>query len=317
MDNQNNEKEIDLVSILAVCGRKLKALFKNFGRALSWSLRFAYKNKAYMLGAFVCAILFAAFWGRPSNRKFQMETELRVNVLDSYFFNDMVTSINHMCDNSDVAGLSKSLNVAPDVAKTLCSVNSFFIVDKLCDGTPDEVCYDEYKADTTKQIMKDRLLIRIVISDTTLVDSISKGLIYFFSSNPYVMENNKERLSQIEEGIGSINNEMLMLDSLRKYEYFKSKVREMQLEGPLIVSEKNKQLYYNDILSLEKSRNEKAFERAVMSTSVMWARDFVMTKVYNKYFKSFILSFIFFGIIALLLGFVTGEKAQIKEFLSK
>ncbi|MBO4333527.1 MAG: hypothetical protein J5875_10250 [Paludibacteraceae bacterium] len=317
MGNQLEGQEIDLLKVFSLCVKHIVNFFAKMGRWLVWCLRSAYQHRKYMVGAMVCAIAFTAYWARPTHRGYQMENELRINVLDAYFFSDMLANLNHMCLNEDRTSLAKSLGVGLDVAKKLSSSNAFYIVDKMCDGTPDEVCYDTYKADTTKVIMKDRLLVSLVISDTAFIDSISNGIIRYFNKNPYVCKSNGERVSQIDDQILSIDNELLMLDSLRKYEYFKKAATEMKLNGPLIVSEKNKELYYNDILSLEKLRNEKQYARAVYSNSAVFIRDFVLVKVQNKYIPTFILSFFVFVVISLGLAFVVDEKARIKAFLER
>lgn len=317
MGDQQEGKEIDLLKVLSVCARYIVGLFVKLGNVLVWSLRYVYQNRKYLVAAFVCAIAFTLYWARPTHRSYKMESELRINVLDAYFFNDMIANLNHMCLNDDHAGKAKALGVGQDVAKKLISSNAFYVVDKMCDGTPDEVCYDSYKADTTKIIMKDRLLVNLVVADTAFVDSISNGIIRYFNRNPYVCKSNSERVAQIDDQIMSVDNELLMLDSLRKYEYFKKTATEMKLNGPLIVSEKNKELYYNDILSLEKLRNEKLYARAVYSNSVNFIRDFVLVKVQNKYIPTFFLSFFVFVVISLAIGFVVEEKAKIKAFLER
>ena len=317
MENQKEGQEIDLLRILSVCVRQLKVWLACLCNFLVSSLRFAYKKRKYMVCTVICAAFFTAFWARPSHRSFQMESEIRIHVLDAFFFKDMVSDLNHMCLNNDRSSLARVLGVGEDVARKLNSANSFFIVDKLCDGTPDEVCFGEYVADTTKVIMKDRLLVQLVISDTSLVDSISNGIIRYFDSNPYVSQSNRERVYQIDDQIASIDNEVQMLDSLRKFEYFKKTTTEMKLTGPLIVSEKSKELYYNDILTLENSRNEKMFERAVSSKSVNFIRNFVLINVQNKYIPTFFISFFIFAGIALIIALLVDEKARIKSFLER
>lgn len=317
MENQKEGQEIDLVSVLSVGVKQVKKFFSCLYSGFVWCLRYAYQNKKYMVAALFCSVLFTAYWARPAHRGYKMETEMRIHVLDAYFFNDMLANLNHMCLNNDRVSLAKSLGLGEDVAKKVSGVESYFIVDKLCDGTPDEVCHGKYEADTTKTIMKDRLIVSLVVSDTSLVDSVSNGIIRYFDSNLYVNQNNRERVSQIDDQIRSIDNEVLMLDSLRKYEYFLKAGKEMKLNGPLIVSEKNKELYYNDILSLEKARNEKMFEKAVYSKSVSFIRNFVLVKVQNMYIPTFIFSLIAFVGIFFVLSLLVGKREEIKAFLEK
>lgn len=317
MESQKDPQEIDLIRILSIIWRRIACVFAVVYKSVVWSVRYAYKKKLYMLAALVCSIAFTAFWGRPVNRKYQMDSELRINVLDAYYFKDVIESIDHMCRNKDSISMSKNLKITPKVAQILESAKAYYVVDKLMDGTPDEVCYGEYVADTTKRIMSDRLVIRLVLKDTTFIDTMANVLLRYLEENPYVKKVNEQRIAQIDNKIANINKEVVMLDSLRKYEYFVKHAKDLQLEGPLIVSEKSKQLYYNDILSLAKMRDECVFEREVYAQSVNYLHDFVLVKEENKYLKTFICSFALFVVLAFILAVFNGKKSNIKTFLEK
>ncbi len=308
--------EIDLVNIFAVCWRKIRRFFAIVYSAILWCVRFAYAHKGYMVLAALCALAFTLYWARPKNRNYQMDSEMRINVLDAYFFNDVISSINHMCENKDTLKLKQVLGVSPEAARTLGSIQSFYIVDLLCDDTPDEICRGEYVADTTKQIMNDRLSVRIVVKDTSLVDELTQGLLRYFTSNTYVNKMNTERLAQIDGRINTIDKEILMLDSLRKHEYFKKGSKEYNLDGPLIVSEKTKQLYYGDILTLEKDRNKKSFERVVSSRCVDFIREFTLVKVLNGYVVTMALSLAVFVVFFFLVALFMDKKSKINSFLT-
>lgn len=317
MENQKDEQEIDLIHILSVVWRQLKGFCSWVYGLAVWCLRFVYKERMYLLGALGCAVAFTLFWARPANREFQMESEIRISVLDAFYFKEGIAGLDYKCKNKDAAGLAQSLKIPFDVAEEVKQIRGYYIVDLMKDGTPDEVCYGEYEADSTKQIMKDRLELRVMVGDSSKIALVANAILRYFEENDYVTGVNKRRLVQLDDRISNLNKEVVMLDSLRKYEYFVKRGKEMKLEGPLIVTEKSQQLYYNDILSLAKQRDESTLERIVYPNALNYVRDFVMVKETNKYPRTFAYSFLAFAALALFIAFFVQNRKAIKAFLEK
>jgi hypothetical protein len=317
MENSNEKKEVDLFDILSMLSRKCAGMIMAVGHALAWILRFAYRKRSFVVVAVVAALVFTAYWSRPTNRRYQMEAEIRINVIDAFYFHDQVASLNRFCVNNDRVAMSSLLGLKPQVCNRILSANSFFYIDKLRDGTPDEVCYGRYVADTTKRQMEDRLLIRLVVSDTTNMALLQKGLQYYFDHNPIVVKMNAERLSQLDGRISSIGKEVQLLDSLRRIQYFKKTDPDMKLDGSLFLTEKDKQLYHGDILSLEKDMNSNQYERVVNANSVNFASEFVLIKVLNTFQRTLALSLPISLLAFFFLALLLDKRGAIKDFLER
>lgn len=318
MENKNNEQEVDLLDIITLCFSKINSFFHSLLSLGAWFLRFVYRHKKAFLAVLVAAVAFSFFWSRPENRKYRMEAEIRINVMDAFFYHDMVDVIDHYCKNSDQGLMCGMLGLDENMCNRIKRAQSFFYVDKLKDGTPDEICYeDKYIADTTKRQMEDRLLIRVVVTDTTDMNKIKNGLQYYFDNNPMVSRMNKERMAQLDGKINSLTNESVLLDSLRRNEYFHKSNPDVKLGGSLFLTEKDKQLYHGELLNLENTMNKVRYEKAVSATSVNFVSDFFMVKIVNNLFITFIISFSLMFLTAFLILLVLEKKKQIVDFLEK
>lgn len=313
----DNEKDIDLVQIFIKVGDFFGRIWSSLGNLVAFVIRFSYRKRLYFLGALLASVAFTAWWARPSHRVYQMETEVRINMLDAFFFNDQINRLDLLCQNGDYLSLSHQLGLSPAACERFKRTESFFIVDKLCDGTPDEVCYGKYKADTTQRQMDDRLLIRLSVSDTSNFSQLRAAMLYFFDSNPVISKMNVERLAQINGRINSIGREVSILDSLRYKEYFKEKEPQMHLDGSMIVSEKDKRLYHSDILSLKKDEDDNVYEKTVNGDCVNFVSDFFLVKVDNGYVQTFIYSLIGFFILTFFIALFVDRRQQMKAWLEK
>lgn len=316
MDNQK-EKEIDLVQILSTIWNGIANICTWCVDAVKWSLRFAYKHRIGVCVSVVLAILFTMFWGRPANRSSKMETEMRINVQNSFFFHDVIASLDYMCKYQDTIRIAKELNLPMKHAKKLLGVKSYYFVDKLCDGTPDEICMGNFEADTTKQIMTDRLLLNMEVRDTLSLKSIEDGILYYFENNSLIEKANKERIEESTTMLANVEKELFMLDSLRKNEYFNKKEKSYTLGGNMIVTEKEKQLFHDEILRLSLKKNQCVYELNVNSKCVNFIRPFVMTDIKNGYVSTFAKSFVVFLILVMVFCWFSDQKKNIVKFLEK
>ena len=318
MENNNEDKEIDLIALLKFCGNKFSSLFHFFGKVAVWVLRFLYRKRIQFGVAIVLALAFSLFWSRPGHRQYRVEAEVRINVMDAFYFHNLINNLDLFCKNNDKQGLCNQLHIDCDESDKLLRASSFFYVDKLKDGTPDEVCYDDnYVPDSTKTQMEDRLLIRLVVSDTTDMAILQQGLLYYFNHNPMIERMNQERVAQLDSRIGNLTQETVLLDSLRRNEYFNHRTPEMKLSGSLFLTEKDKQLYHGELLDLEAKKSQSQYEKVVNSNSVNFVSGFILVKILNNFVFTFAVSLVMALFLCFVISLVHDKHKQIIAFLEK
>jgi len=303
MENEK-QKEITLMDIVGLCSKLARAIVLKIKNFIVWFIRFIFKGKWILLTAAALGFLFSIYQSRPANLYYKGEVEMRFNIYDAYFYKDLINTLNLYCDTKERTSLTNTLNISNSQAQSIVSINSYFYIDLMSDGTPDEIDYKNKfnPADTLNRRMKDRLRLVVMSKDTTLYPVLINKLKGYFAQNMVITGDNIVRLQQIDERIEEIVYEIRMLDSLRKIEYFRQvPTYQAKLDGGLYLNEKERKLYHNDMLNLENQKKELQWEKEVQPESVRFMSPFkVSPKTQNGLMKTSMKYVPLF----LLLGFV-------------
>jgi len=321
MESSEN-KELDLIDILKTCACYIASFFRLIYKGLIWILRFMYKNKV-KLGAFLVAgFLIALFVSRKDNLAYKANTIMTINLHDAYFFNDLISTLDSYCLNENKSLLKNALGVSDIDAKNIIAVKSYFFIDKLIDGTPDEIDFEkkyDHPTDTTSVRMKDRLYVQVIVKDTTILKNMTQYLFHYFSNNSILNSENEIRLKQMDENINSTNNEISMLDSLRKLEYFKrNKDASINMDKTVLLNEKEKKLYHSDIFELEHRKHQMQWTKEVNNQSVTFISEFnAEAKAANRLSQSAIKYMSLMFVLGVIFSLFWNFRTNIKDFLNK
>lgn len=267
-------KEIDLIDVFASIGRWFCEMVKSIFSFLGWLLRVAVQEKIIVI-AFLfigCAVGFFL----SMNKTYKGEVEMRINSHDSYYYKNLIDPLYEQCKYRDIEKIAQEFEMTKEQAKKIVKIKSYFYIDVLCDDTPDKIDYKEKfdPSDTTETIMADRLRIEVYSQDSSLFRNLTDNFRQFFAKNPQIVKENELRKRQLNERIEAIEKEIVVLDSLRRKEYFERK-RDVQLStDKMVLVEREIRLYHEDVLRLEKEKQELAWRRDVFEDGVSFASQF-------------------------------------------
>lgn len=242
-NTNNNEREIDLIDLM---GR----FFNWFGNICKTVflgiLYFIVRNRyLYLVVIFVAAVV-SVIKIKTEVEYYNCEMVVRTNSISSSEALRMINTWNYVQSIGDDA-ISSAIKV----------INGFFMLDYNRDGIYDgmEVYSAKEVTDTAKinDRMNDIFCVKAQIYNANMsLTKISRALIDYMSSDPWVVERNKFRLDKDQEIVDRINEEIYALDSLKSVDYFSNKnLYDIERnDGLLLVGEKNKYLYHKDILDL-------------------------------------------------------------------
>ncbi|MCK9155057.1 MAG: hypothetical protein M0P12_02975 [Paludibacteraceae bacterium] len=318
---QLDKKEVDLLDILHTFFGYIASFFKLLYKGCIWIIRFIFKNKKKLIFFLVIGFLYSLYESRTDNLNYKANVVMNINIHDAYFFDKLINTLDSYSQNKNKSLLKNALNVSEDNAQSIVSIKSYFFIDKLVNGTPDEVDFEKNfnPLDTMSTIMKDRLYIEVVVKDTTLLKNMTNSFNYYFSCNKLLKEENEIRLKQMDENINSTNIELIKLDSLRNYEYFKhNKDGIANMDKIVLMNEKEKKLYHEEILSLEKKRQDIQWTKEVNSQCVTFTSNFnIDAKPANRLTKSALKYMSIMFVLGFFLSIFTTYKSDIKDFLDK
>lgn len=317
---QSNNEELDLVWLLREFYVKLK-------KAKQWCydkyrriLRFGWKKKIALSFAMIVGIALGvchSFYDQYFT-KYTLESLVFFKTTSADVCEDLVESLNLFCKKGDYDKVAELMDISVDDATKLKKITPYFWIDDRHSGAPTEVDKkDRYLRDTSVVRIYDRLQIEIVTSDLKTVPTIKEGLSFYLSNNDEVRNNYESRRVLLENMEKQYDSEALVLDSLRRQEYFSdlNRKKTMKIDGPMIVSESNRQLFHDDILKLKNKSFECEIELKKKNTCVYFNRDFAITSSSPKVLvRSLLYGVVLAGITFFVLGFIHKRKS-IREYL--
>ena len=318
--SSSDEREIDLIAVLGKIfrgiGNAIVAILKAIRYVVVWIILYVYRTYKFYLLAIIFVIgLFIYKQLQPKVYECNMRLQ-SVCVNASYAIN-LVNAWNY------------NMHLPNNVTSKIVDLRATYLIDYNNDGSPDAVEDYDSKAmkDTVSFYARKRMTqflnVRVKLcieEDSTILDTISKALINYISSDHWIAEQNSIWQKQYAITIARLRKEISILDSLQTKEYFNSEkktgVERGSDGGYLMVAEKDQRLYHNDLLTLLKK--EQALERnkhpnpfnIIQSFSI--PLDPINTTKYNA-----IYSFIVVMFFATIIIFLYDRRKAIKALAKK
>ncbi|MCQ2188877.1 MAG: hypothetical protein MJZ00_03025 [Paludibacteraceae bacterium] len=320
MEQQNNNEELDLVWLC-------RAVFEKMGNAGKWCgdkyrriLRFAWKKKFPLSIAMTIGIAIgvAQSYYEQYFTKYTLESLVFLKTTSADVCDDLIESLNLFCKKKNYDKVAEMMDITLEDATKLKKITPYFWIDDRHSGAPTEIDKTErYLKDTSVVRIYDRLQIEIVTSDLRTVPILKNGLVHYLSSNDEVKRNYESRREMLQKMVVQYDAEAEVLDSLRRQEYFSdlNRKKTMQIDGPMIVSESNRQLFHDDIIKLKNKSFDCEIELKKKVTSVYFNRDFAITAQSPKVLTlSLLYGFIMMSIVFIVIGFIH-KRESIKTYL--
>lgn len=317
--NKTND-EIDLLELFSVMWRGIL----NFFKAIIDTILFLFVFGIRRLHWLVIIILIGAATGyiryKSTARIYSSEMIAQPNGFTSIDMAQYINDIHEMCQKNNVAAIANAFNISSEDAGQIANIEAFYYIDVNKDGIGDYVDYKNKfdPIDTTKAIIRNRILIRAEVLGNNKFNEVKEGLIYYINHNPYLLTVNDIRKRELKTLIMQTEEEIDKLDSLQNYEYYKKEEENSNRDGQIVVmNEKATQLYYRDKVSLLNARlgYEKALELATDPITII--KDFAALKVEDNPISKYFIKFgFFFGIFGYFILLIIAFRKQIIRYLS-
>lgn len=320
--DQNTKSELDLVVICAAVIGWMKDVYRSIVHFFVVLVRLAWKKKLIMALSAVLGIVAGYSFVAYENYDYKIEAEaqLRTNTTDAVTVYEVLTALDNQCISKRYDQLAMVLNIPEDSAEMIKRVEPFYWIDSRHDGNA--TCIDKTKSylkDTSVVRMNDRLQIKVTTSDLSMLPKLSIILRNYISGNERIKHRHELRLQSDKMFADKYSQEVVILDSLRNIEYFgaMSTQNKVQIDGPMIVSNKDKQLYHEQIMTLQGYKQDFINSMIRNEYCVEFVNDFVMTKLSPRWLKVPVVGALAFMFLALIGLYISLRKRRIKAFLEK
>jgi len=180
-----------------------------------------------------------------------------------YYHSEMI-AYTSIAANSEIVKSVNNWNYMREFSKEdaakIKDVTSSFLLDVNGDGEWDiiEDMKTIDKLDTTLgQRVSGAFAVMIDAYDTSMIIPVKKKLMKFLFQNEKIELRNKERIIMLDRQQHKIGDQIAMIDSLQKYEYYKDDQPSiMRSNDMFFLQKKDKRLYHTDILELYKEQIE-------------------------------------------------------------
>lgn len=316
-DKEKNE--LDLLDVLKSIVVAIKNGFLFLINGLGVWARLLYRHKILVAGCLLLMGLACTYLNR--NKVYRAEADMKLISYSSLYVKSMLDPLHFQSSYGDSSSVCQKLGIPVHDAAKITDIRAYYYVDVQNDGTPDFIDYEnKYDVkDTTMSILPWKIRVVVETVDTSLLSKLSDAFIYAITSNPQVTRENMLRLTQLDEKIAMVEQEMKLLDSLRKKEYFeRKKDLSLSVDKTLMISEREMKLYHNDLLELEKVKQDLSWERNIYDVCATFENDFELNPMAINRMSKTLPKFLFLGLLlAICLSCLWEYKRNIIDYLNK
>ena len=297
---KDNLKEINLFQLIALFFGWLSSIVKGVISFFGYLVRLTYRQFLVSIIIVGLSVGLGLYLSRPSARVYKAESMAMLYGPEAQTVKEICKPLENSISSSDICSLAVTLSIPDSVAENIVSFQSFYVIDYLKDKVADVVDFDNNHSltDTLNVKMKDRLYFRLLTKNISQIPIIQSAILNYFNNNSLLKTQYENKKSELLQEINICNTESELIDSLAKVSYLKDADRQIKFENnKLIVGEQKKQLFYEDLLSIQKAKSKAEIQLIDFKQPLDLLSGFVVIRTpINGSLK--------YGLISLLIGYI-------------
>ncbi|MDR1226650.1 MAG: hypothetical protein LBK47_07100 [Prevotellaceae bacterium] len=255
---ENNQKdsanEIDLLEVLGKVWhwveRIVQIVFVFFVRKSLWFI------------SFIAVILIGDYITYKATKPlYYTVMTAKMNVLDNAFAINHINELNASATSGPEFWMAEFNLPDTAIAKHINFIGGYWGVafSKQRDYAEAVDFKGNYARDTVNnRRIEDRFYVAVKVYNKDVQPYLTKGVVDNICNNQFAQEQNNLRKAQLQERISELSRQIRVLDSLQRYEYFLKDAKVAKPSGGqlMVLAEKEKTLYHNEILKLYSERQK-------------------------------------------------------------
>jgi len=320
MSEKQEVKEIDLLELFALIGKGIKNGVINILKAVLYLIIFGIKRAHWLILIVIIGGAIGYFFFSTTQRYYSSDLIAQPNGITAVDMVEYINDLNRFTKKSNSPALANALDLSDSLAKQIKNIEAFHYLDVNRDEMGDIVdfthSYDP--KDTNTVIDNNRIYVQVEVFNNTAFGSVKNGLFSYVAKNPYLIQLNNIRISELKELVLLTEIEINKLDSLQNVDYFKNQSRLEQSKDSkvMFLSEKDKQLFYRDKMYLTTRKQEYIKELEMATAPLTIIKDFTPLTMEENPRRQYIIKFGFwFGVIGYFAFLILNFKSLFLRLL--
>ncbi|MHB9056327.1 MAG: hypothetical protein ACYC2P_09300 [Paludibacteraceae bacterium] len=319
--DEKNTREINLLDMLFAIWKWLVRCVRIFLNAVVKILRLIFRHKILTVALMLSAVIISQYLARSSNKQYNVDAMVVLHGVQAQTVMQIGSQLTSSSSRFKETSLARKLGLQDSVAKKISSILFFDVIDFHKDSVPDLVDFkrNHSNSDTVNVKMKDHVYIRFKIKGTNHAGEISNAILNYINKNTIVHADFETLINIYKQRIKLIDVESKRIDSLARKKYFEDEKTQIRLQNnQLLVGNQQKQLFYGDLLALQKYRSEAETKIAEAPAPAVVPSGFIINpQPVNGRVKYGVYGLVIGLCIALLLSVLIENLGKILEFLNK
>ncbi len=316
---ENNTKEINLLQLISIFINWLKKIGLGIVNILGNILKLSYRHFFVLVIIIGASVIIGQYLSRKSARIYKAEAMVMIYGSEAQTVRDISRQIENSSSISPLISLATKLSIPDSIAKNIVEIHSFYVIDYMKDSVADMVDFNNNHSlsDTTNIRMKDRIYFQLQTRNLEQVPLVENALLKYFNNNKTLSTQFENKKNELIQQINICNTEMKRLDSLAKVSYFKESEKQLRFDNNrLIVGEQRKQLFYEELLKLQKEKAKTQDKLINFSQPVTIPSGFIVNPLpLNGRVKYGIYSLLIGYAIALIISLLIENYKKIFKYL--
>ncbi len=314
-ENTNTSDEIDLLELFQKIGNTLKKWFMAILQFVYQIVLFLVRKSVFIGIVVILGLLWGGIKYKTSPRYYSSRLEAYSNTLSSIDMINYINNIHELFAENNIENLQSKLGITEQTLANVKDVQAFKVLDFNKDGITDEIDFDNEYTTADTSVSNTRFVVKVEVFDQEVFPVIQNRMLSYIDQNTYINEMNQVRKRQLQELIAQLDNEIAMLDSLKREEYFEKENKMEPQRGQLLVmNEKETKLYHQDLISLYKEKQTLEQRLELRMDPITIIQDFSALTVTENNLMSYLKTY---GIAALIFALVIGLLWELRPYIRR
>jgi len=238
MTTKNTNQEIDLIELFSKIGNSTNnfftKIFTNTFKLVSTLIFYLFisikESTRFILKKWVILTIFIILGYTTSliiikktTPYFETYATIQTFTISSSELIEYVNKLTALTETQDSIAIGKTLNISTSVAASIKKIYAYWLIDINNDGVADEIDFDNsFKLDSTSTKIKinNRFVVQLDVYSPEYINEIQDKFANYISSYPKLTQTIDIKRQSLISEINKIDNEIKIIDSLKRYEYF-------------------------------------------------------------------------------------------------